>query len=550
MLRSAEKIPSILSLLNSQVGIALEAQRVRPTEHEVRPHCSRILDVPTALFLLAALIFLYSFLFVLPFIPLYFNGSSFLYLAPGQRMYEGQTIYRDFFEFVTPGTALVHFFLFKLFGLRLWIPPVEFLLLGLGLAWLGVVIAKKLMRPSLALLPSAIFLVGMREFLGPPTHHLFSLLAATAALASLMERRTPARIAAAGFFCGLSACFTQTCGLAVVMGLGVFLWWESRRRQEGCRKLLKKEAWLVASSLATLLAVNAYFIWKAGLPRFLWCTVVFVLKYFPKQADENTFQVFMGSFPALVPLRNFLRYDIEQWLFLYAVIPFILILFFARYWRESGQKPVEHWDRPMLVAIVGSFMLLSVAPSPMAYRVAGSALPALILLGWLLESPRKLARALAPAFAAGVLLVALHAVARRRPIPVGALATPQGKLAFTDQTAYQECTWIQRHTRPSEYFYQANSSDSYFILNLRNPTPLPYILNSGYTTVEQVAEIIRGLEQHPVRHIFWAPDDPNKLPEWEDPSDDHLGPLQNYIHSHYQRVEVFADSTEVWEKKG
>jgi hypothetical protein len=465
-------------------------------------------------------------------------------------MYEGQTIYRDFFEFVTPATALVHFFLFKLFGLRLWIPPVECLLLGLGLAWLGVVIAKKLMRPSLALLPSAIFLLGMREFLGPPTHHLYSLLAASAALASLMERRTPARIAAAGFFCGLSACFTQTCGSAVVVGFGVFLWWESRRRQEGWRKLLKKEAWLVTSFLATLLAVNAYFIWKAGLARFLWCTVVFVLKYFPKQADENTFQVFTESFPSVVPLRSFLRYNIEQWLFLYAIIPFIPILFFTRYWRESGKKPVEYWERPMLVAMAGSFMLLSVAPSPMSYRMAGSALPALILLGWLLDSPRKLARALAPAFAAGVLLVALHAVARRQPIPVGILATPQGKLAFTDQTAYQEYTWIQQHTRPAEYFYQASSPDSYFILNLRNPTPLPYILNSGYTTPGQVAEVIRGLEQHPVRYILWTPDDPDKIPKWEDPSDDHLGPLQDYIHSHYRRVKVFADFTEVWEKKG
>ena len=48
----------------------------------------------------------------------------------------------------------------------------------------------------------------------------------------------------------------------------------------------------------------------------------------------------------------------------------------------------------MLVAMVGFFMLLSIAPAPDLFRMAASVLPALILLGWLIDSPRKLARAL------------------------------------------------------------------------------------------------------------------------------------------------------------
>jgi hypothetical protein len=519
-----------------------------PTEQEVIPPSSRILDTSTALFMLAALIFLYCFLFLPPFLPVEISGDSLLYLAPGQRMYQGEMIYRDFFEFVTPGTALVHFFLFKLFGLRLWIPNLLDLLLGLGLVWLGVVIAKKLMRPSLALLPSAIFLVGVREFLCDPTHHWYSLLTAIAAIAVLMERRTPARIAAAGSFCGLSVCFTQTRGLAVAVGFAAFLWWESRRRQEAWSELLKKEAWLVTSFLATLIAVNGYFIWKAGPARFLWCTVVFVLKYYPKEAGNNTFQAFKESLPPFLPLHNFLRWNIEQWLFLYAVIPFILIMFFARYWRESGKKPVEYWVRPMLVAIVGLFMLLSIAPSPGPRRMAVSELPALLLLGWLIDSPRKFARALAAILAVGVLLVALHAVTRRRPIPVGILATPHGRLALTDRDHYQELTWIQQHTPPSEYFYEAQDPGVYFYEDLRNSTPLPRIANNGYTIPAQVAEVVRCLEQHRVRYVMWSHEDLDTLPDWQNPSDDHLGPLRNYIRSHYQVVKVFADSNEVWEK--
>ena len=519
-----------------------------PTGHQAMPRCSRILDLQTALFLLATLIFLYPFLFIPPFIPL--NTGNDVFVSDGMRMFEGEVIYRDFFQFVPPGTPLIFFLLFKLFGLRLWIPDLMLLLLGLGLAGLGVVVAKKLMRPGLALLPSAMFLVVAREFIGgAPDHHWYSLLTGTAAMAALMERRTPGRIAAAGFFCGLSACFTQSRGLAVVVAFGVFLWWNSQRRQEGWRKLLKKEAWLLTSFLATLIAVNAYFIWKAGLARFLWCTVVFGLKYYPKDAG-NTFQTFTNSVPAFVPLRHLLHWDVVQWLFLIAAIPFILILFLARYWRDSGRKPVEYWERPMLVAIVGFFMLLSVAPSPNPYRVAVSGFPALILLGWFFDSPRKLARALAAAFAVGVLLVALNAVARKRPLPVGIIATTQGKVAFTAQGAYQESTWVQQHTRPLEYLYDTGYAPSLlFNLNLRNPTPIFFITNNGYTTVKQVAEIIRGLEEHPVRYIFWSSDEVDKFPKWEDPAEDHLGPLRDYVHHHYRLAKIFEEGDEIWEKK-
>ena len=69
-----------------------------PTEREVLPPSSRILDPATALFLLAALIFLLCFLFIWPFLPIQVSniGDSLLYLAPGQMMYQGEMIYRDF----------------------------------------------------------------------------------------------------------------------------------------------------------------------------------------------------------------------------------------------------------------------------------------------------------------------------------------------------------------------------------------------------------------------------------------------------------------------
>ena len=99
---------------------------------EVIPPSPRFLDVPTFLFLLAALIFLYSLLFIPPFLPIDHNIDGLTYVADGKRMIEGQVMYRDFFQFSTPGTALIYFFLFKLLGIRLWIPDLALLVLGGG----------------------------------------------------------------------------------------------------------------------------------------------------------------------------------------------------------------------------------------------------------------------------------------------------------------------------------------------------------------------------------------------------------------------------------
>jgi len=516
-------------------------------QDEVVSNSSRVFDTPTLLFMLAALLFLYAFLFVPPFTPIDHSGDGLVILGDALRMRDGEIMYRDFFQFTPPGTALVYLLVLELFGPRVWVLSVALLLVGASLAWLGIVIARKVMRPNLALLPSAIFLAGVYKTQLDATHHWFSLLTATAALAVLMERRTPARIVATGFLCGLTACFTQSSGLAVTVGFAAYLWWESRGRREDWRQLLKKEVWLLGGVVMALVGVNAYFVWKAGLARFLWCTIVFGLKYHPKQMDVNSFLVLTNDLPRLAWQAN-VFFRLARWLFIFVAVPFIPILFFGRYWRKSGNQPREYWEQPMLLAMVGSVMVLSVVPAPASIRMASCTLPGLVLLGWFLDSPRKLGRAVATLLTAGILFVIPHGVARFQSIERGMLTTPHGQLALADPQTLEEYGWLLQHTHPSEYLYEAAAPYMYFYLGLRNPTPLPLLTNCGYTTPGQVAEVIRGLEQHQVRYIVWSPSSLDTIPDWESPSDDHLSPLRDYFHRCYRRVKVFTNSDEVWER--
>jgi hypothetical protein len=501
------------------------------------------------LFLVAAAIFLHAFLFVPPFVPIGFlsDVDGLIYAVDGKRMCAGEIMYRDFFQFSTPGTSFVYAVLIRVFGLRLWIPNLMLLVVGVGLAWVGVVIAKKLVRPSLALLPSALFLVGIYTNELDPTHHWLSLLAGTVSIGALMERRTPARIVAAGAFAGLATCFTQSRGLSLVAGLGAFLWWESWCKRGIGRELFKKEAYLAAAFFTTIVAGNAYFAWKAGLARFLWCTVTFGIRYYPKDIHNNTFRVIPENMAYVPGMLVSAPGTLLCWFFMYVGVPLIYILFFVRYWRGLRSHPTEYWARPMLLAMVGCSMLLSIAFAPSDTRVAACSLPGTILIIWFTDSLSLVGRKLSAFLAGVVFLIAPFAVVASQSSHWVLFPTINGNIAISDPHVYEEYRWIQEHTRSEEYLEGA-PTEAYFNLDIRNPSPLIFLTDNGYTTTEQVGDVIQSLHQRQVRYVFWTSPGLDTLSPLHT-SEEHLGPLRKYVRTHYRMVKTFANSDEVWQWK-
>ena len=299
-----------------------------------------------------------------------FNGL--IYALDGRRMCAGEVLYRDFFQFSTPGTSALYAVLIRTFGPRLWLPNLLLLAAGLGLAWVGVAIAKKVLRPGLALLPSALFLVAIYQNELDPTHHWLSLLACAGALAVLMERRTPAWILTAGALAGLAACFTQSRGLCAGVGMGVFLCWESRRAGTRWRELLRNQVLLATGFVTTLITANAYFAWKAGLARFLWCTAIFGARYYPQDAEHNSLRVVTDAIPLIPSMLSSAPGTLLYWFFIYVCVPVANLLVLVWYWKRPRSLPEGQWARLMLLAFVGIFLLLGVVPAPMATRVAAS----------------------------------------------------------------------------------------------------------------------------------------------------------------------------------
>jgi hypothetical protein len=487
---------------------------------------------------------LYLDSFVLPRTPIYQGDTAPIFLLEARKMYEGQMIYRDFFQFTLPGTQVFYLLLFKLFGVRAWIPSAVWVLLGITLAWLCVLVSKRILNGWHVYLPSLFFLAFGFVTEPDPTHHWFSTIACMAALAVLIAKRSPARLAAAGLFCGVATLFTQSRGVAAIVAFAAFLFWECRARKLGWNRLLKAEIYLSAAFLATLLPPLTYLVWKVGLGRFVWCTVVFPMKYWSKWY-WGTFAVYMATPPSLPTWL--MPPALLVWLFIYALLPFVYVLFLVQYHRQAKAHPDQPWDRLMLVTIVGIFLLLGIAFSPVWFRLISVAPPAMIALVWLIESSKRVPRLLAPlicTYALGV-LVAQSVIVQSGWR--GYLPFPTGRAALLDPDRYEKYRWIIRHTRPGDIYFQADDCDQYFPLDLGNPAEVSFVVGGKYTRPAQVQDVINKLERYNVRFVMWSawldvPRSPGGNPGT-------LAPLRAYLRAHYRPVREFTDNEEeAWER--
>src|ERR1017187_6024553 len=135
--------------------------------------------------------------------------------------------------------------------------------------------------------------------------------------------------------------------------------------------------------------VLAYFVWTVGLKQLLYYTVVFVVKYYP--ADWfNTWRVYLTGRPSLHVWTAWP--DLPAFALVHAIVPMVYLLFCATYVLKSRKESDELWNRLMLVNFTGLFLFLTVASAPAYSRLYAVSPPALVLLVWFLDSPRKVER--------------------------------------------------------------------------------------------------------------------------------------------------------------
>jgi hypothetical protein len=493
----------------------------------------RFADFPPELAATLAALFCFAICyfraFVFPHVPIVLWGDQIGFFNDGSRIVLGELPYRDYFQIVPVGTDLFYAALIKSFGLRAWIPNLTMSFLAGLAAFLMTLIASRLMRGAVVILPSLLFAGFVLLCSQDATHHWFSTVAILGALLVLLDGISLPRVAVAGGLCGLAACFTQTKGATVIVGLLVYFAYHMARRLPDARKRWRICSLLCGVAVVVFLAVNVYFIRAAGIGHWLYCVVVYPLRYYPAPPINN-WRVILYDFGYHEGFTRWISYP-----FVYATVPLVYIVFIVVARRRWENLADEDRDKFVLVAIVGIAMFIAIGFSPSAKRLGSVSPPALILLAWFLDRPGKVAARLRILLAAVSVVLAVGITERLQTRRWLYLDLPAGRAAMLDRALYGEYLWLLENTHPGEYFY--GMPPFFYAFHLRSPAAIDAVHDSEYTRPEQVSALVDALKSHQVPLIVFR-----GLHEALHPKTsptDHLDPLRAYLKQNYRVIKTF-----------
>jgi hypothetical protein len=476
--------------------------------------------------------------FAFPRVPMMFWSDQSLYSTNGFRLFSGQTPYRDYFEFLTPGTDLIYALLFRCFGVSLWIPNLVMDILAAIAVLLITLAAAKVIRGTFAALP-AVFAVGFGLFGGlDATHHWFSTVLALAAMVVLLGGTESRRLIAAGALCGLMASFTQSKGALVTLGFVVFLIWQSRYREEPPRVSVRKCLLLCGATTASFLAVNIYYMAKLGLAEWCKWIVVFPLRYYATMPSQTS------AWP-LVEFRE--HAGAMKWLcvpFLYLMVPATYVSFLWVMQRRSRLESGQPWNQLMLIAITGMAMFLAVASSLSIMRASTVSFPAMILLAWLLQRGSGVTKWAAPGLAILSLACALELVVAMQRKHWSYLDLPAGRTAIQEPERYDLYLWMKEHTHPGQTYL--GIAPLSLPLWLACPSPIQAPGPWEYYRPEHIARAIAAMEVNRIPFLVLRPDPGLQGAVGYEP--ELLSAFNEYVARHYRPVQRFSTGDVVWQR--
>jgi len=476
--------------------------------------------------------------FVLPNVPVLFWSDQMLYATNGLRINSGQMPYRDYFEFLTPGTDLVYAQLFRSLGAMLWIPNLLMdFLAATSVSLITLAGARVLRGPAIAL--PAVFALGFGLYGGlDATHHWFSTVFALAAMVALLYGTEMRHIICAGALCGVMASFTQSKGAAVTLGFVIYLLLSSNQFRESASARAKKCLTLCASALANFLAINIYFMFKLGIAEWCRWIVVFPFRYYPTMPGQSwrspalEFHVYPGLLKLLCAS------------YLYLDVPLTYLIFLLIMRRRCAKEPNLPWNRLLLIAITGIAMFLSVAPSLSLMRASAASFPAAILLAWLLQQRARSLRFVTAIAALLSVACALQLILNTQREHWNLLDLPAGLTAIREPAKYELYLWLKDHTHPGQAYL--GIAPLSYPLGLWCPAPIQAPGPWEYYRPEHINRSIAALESNRIPLLVLRTDTQFQNTPGYEP--EHLRAFHDYVEKHYRVTRRFATGDEVWER--
>ena len=352
MIKPAE-ISSPLHVLHTTPSSDLEA-----AIHEAR--------WPIAVLGFGAALLFYLNMFRFPMVPIWRNGDEVIFLDHAARMLHGEILYRDLFQFNLPGTEYLYYFLFRCFGVRLWIEPLLLLLTETAVTLLVYSLSRLAFRGAAALLPAVAFLVFCQRYSIDGSHHWYSTLLVLLAINLIARARRPASLATAGALLGLATLFTSSRGVFVAAGVSLFFVWKFR----GWHNASKTIAILLVPFAAVIATALIYLALLVG-PRVLFeSVIVFPLRNYGS-GHGNSPSIFFQEWKDALPIGLHSWRPVFLWFTVNAAVPLVLFIFIAGCFRRKTAeiRNSRSYQTLVLYTFAASFALLPVVSSPLRIRL-------------------------------------------------------------------------------------------------------------------------------------------------------------------------------------
>jgi hypothetical protein len=478
-----------------------------------------------------------SFVYLLRFPPTLSSADESYMLYGAKRVLQGQAVYRDFFDFVTPGSFYLYAIAYALGGVSVTTARITTASLNALSAACTYFLTLHVASLGEALVSGLLVVVICVPVWNLASNHwmatAFSLATAAVLLSTRWQHSTRGRPAMAGALGGLVICTNQSPGLWLILWLAVVVPVVAGARADSdrWRRCVRELAWTAVGGAAVCFPVLGYAVWRSSLGEMLYATHTWVLaNYLNFNGGRVTWS---GYGTAWADGVNYTYLWLLRW------IPAILGVEVAgllwAIWRHGiraqltraallllalcASAAVTYYPDVIHVAFVAPFSFVVMAG--MVYR----ARTALAVMNG--PAGAWMARVVLCAVLAIVALKARDNVERAwRDNPV-LYETAFGTLAGWPQRAaalreLQEKLGVDG--RPVRVFAYQSDAWLYLALPAENPTPFALLMPS-YNTAEQIQEAIDRLERDPEARVVV-----NLLgPQTGDP-------MMAYLRSHFREV--------------
>jgi hypothetical protein len=482
-------------------------------------------------------VYLYLNLFLSAKTPFLLGGDQVYFWMGGQRILDGQAVYRDFFQLTPPGTDLIYAAFFRVLGTGIWVTNTVVIVLGVLMGCVCFSLSRQFMKDPQAALTTGLFLVLIYGKALNATHHWFAVLLVLVAVRINMQRITGTRLALSGALLGLAAFFNQVHGGAAVLGFAVFLFLRSKRNGLAPIKAVREVGVLIFAFALMLLCLSAYYLKTAGFEKLWYCLVVYVFKY-AAHSSRRTFGLPAATVTAgtLLPLLPYLA--------IYLVLPVIYGISLWRCWRSRRDVSFP-WNQVALLSVIGFTLFLDAAVSINWLRVFAVSLPGIVLTVWAVGRLQIRRRALLVTASIALACVAVHQIEVKRASSGVRGELPGGRFATTPK-AYEKLRWLATQTQRGEFFLQAGWPGVYIPLQVRSPLYMPSLTRFDGVLDKDIEPAIQQMKARRVRYVLWT----STLDEGcaFHSCTDQLSIFRTYLKSSYRRVRGFDDGDVLWQK--